>query len=535
MARPQLTLDGNNLEATPGAGNKQWVAKITGTHPKYNYDRDFIMYQKPRTSERDHGITTLENGDIIEIVYFSHGGKEKPRTYQMFWDGEFVEINLVREALDNPEEFAPEPETHECEECGKEFDTERGVAIHAGHVHKDEEDEEEEAEDKPKSPETEGAAVAVTDGDEIVDDAEWKLGERFVIIVPSGKHCSRVVVDMGTKSDRGREYEYITLVDGDDYSKIYSYQRQHLNEMAMSESVIRREGNTTADDGLATDGGVDVDDYAIDPTEIEYDVENQTRDTTNNRTNHVSRIKGTDIWVAYRTWHSGPSEMSHSVKGIGRISFEAVDLDTDDMAAKIREEAASLRVADSDDDDALSLADELVEKADGLAKALETGWQVTSTEYGPRDALYDGWAGVDATTVWVSHVEEAIGHEAEDALHEVGIEKDEYGSAMDIARQTLYDGVSQRRDRWLRPHLDYEARLSFDAEPWELRAIEFEQKSVLQNKMQLAKTAALLREGRPQREIAETLGLAASTTSEHVSRLEDLLDRAVWTTKNIKL
>ena len=35
------------------------------------------------------------------------------------------------------EEFNAEEETHECDECDREFDTERGVAIHKGHKHTD--------------------------------------------------------------------------------------------------------------------------------------------------------------------------------------------------------------------------------------------------------------------------------------------------------------------------------------------------------------------------------------------------------------
>ena len=48
-------------------------------------------------------------------------------------------------------------ETYECPECGKEFDTERGLHIHQGEVHKDSEDSEEseEADDNKESEESE--------------------------------------------------------------------------------------------------------------------------------------------------------------------------------------------------------------------------------------------------------------------------------------------------------------------------------------------------------------------------------------------
>ena len=72
-------------------------------------------------------------------------------------------------------------------------------------------------------------------------------------------------------------------------------------------------------------------------------------------------------------------------------------------------------------------------------------------------------------------------------------------------------------------------------EPWHLRAIVLEENSVLANKTQLAKTAALLEAGHSQREIATKLGLAESTTSEHVSRLNDLLRKAQWTVEHVEL
>ncbi|ELZ88843.1 hypothetical protein C453_01240 [Haloferax elongans ATCC BAA-1513] len=286
---------------------------------------------------------------------------------------------------------------------------------------------------------------------------------------------------------------------------------------------------------VVADGGADVEDYDIDPTKLDYDVENRTKDSQNNRTNYVSRIRGTDLWVAYRTWQMGSSEYDYAIKGIGRVSFESVDLDTDHIAETICDEAERmLSSAPDDDEEAAALADELTMRADELAEALERGWQYTSTEYTPRDHLYEGMAQVDETTVWVSHVEEAISHEAVDALEEVGIEQDDHGSVIDVVRQALYEGVQQRRDHWIRPHLDYEACLTFDAEPWELRALELHQNGVFRGMMETARVQALRETGKRPSEIADTLDVNPSTITRHKNRADEWLGRAEWTAENVE-
>lgn len=93
MGRMTLELDGTDLEASAAKGNKQWVAVITDTHPKYNYDREFVAYQKPKTSDRDSGTASVEEGDVVEETWFSHGGKEKGRVYYQVVDGELHEID----------------------------------------------------------------------------------------------------------------------------------------------------------------------------------------------------------------------------------------------------------------------------------------------------------------------------------------------------------------------------------------------------------------------------------------------------------
>jgi len=138
-----VELRDNKLYAKAQTGNKQWVAVITDTHPKYNYDRDFAAYQKPKTSDRDSGTATVEDGAVIERVRYTHSGKNRKDSFYQLVDGEAYEIDEsdVEAALDG--EIIPdiEPETHECEECGDEFDTSHGLAVHEGIKHSDDDAE----------------------------------------------------------------------------------------------------------------------------------------------------------------------------------------------------------------------------------------------------------------------------------------------------------------------------------------------------------------------------------------------------------
>lgn len=77
-------------------GNKKWVAVLDGEHDKYNYDRDFVAYQQPKTSSRARGKVSLNDGDVLEEVQFSHGGNEKYRRYYVF-DADASEFEEIDE------------------------------------------------------------------------------------------------------------------------------------------------------------------------------------------------------------------------------------------------------------------------------------------------------------------------------------------------------------------------------------------------------------------------------------------------------
>lgn len=171
MAAPDITLAGTDLTTEITKGNKQWVARIAGTDPQYDFDREFVSPYGRGTK-----TVTVEDGDVIERAYFSHGGREKPRVYWIVHEGDLVEIDQddVEDALENPQAYYPEPETHECEECGDEFDSSHGLAIHAGMMHSDEPATETEptVEPTPEIDQQPAAPTLATDGGEAVDEPE---------------------------------------------------------------------------------------------------------------------------------------------------------------------------------------------------------------------------------------------------------------------------------------------------------------------------------------------------------------------------
>jgi len=190
-----VELDGNTLAATANTGNKQWVAVITDTHPKYNYDRDFVAYQKPKTADRDSGTATVEDGAVIERVRYTHSGKNRTDRFYQLVNGEVYQIDeaQVTAALDG--EIVPdiEEESHECEKCGDEFDSERGLAIHQGMVHDN--SDHEESEDTEEATMTESntdntSATAMTDGgtdtEPVADVLEGGINEVIVRTLSHG-------------------------------------------------------------------------------------------------------------------------------------------------------------------------------------------------------------------------------------------------------------------------------------------------------------------------------------------------------------
>lgn len=98
----EIEVNDGELHARAITGQKQWVAVIEDTHDKYNYDRSFVAYQKPRTSNRDSGRVEIEEGAVIENVNYSHSGKTRLDHFYQVADGELHSIDEsdVEDALE---------------------------------------------------------------------------------------------------------------------------------------------------------------------------------------------------------------------------------------------------------------------------------------------------------------------------------------------------------------------------------------------------------------------------------------------------
>jgi len=201
----------NTLYAEANTGNKQWVAVLTDTHPQYNYDREFVAYQKPKTSNRDSGTTSVEDGAVIERVRYTHSQKNRTDRFYQLAGGEAHQIDESDvEAAIGGEIVAdvPDDETHECDECGDEFDTAHGVAVHKGMVHS--EDDEENVPDKEGDQEV---VTSQTDSNEDTDATAVADGGLTVREFGEVRNSDELVRDYRTPPG-GRLYGY-RADDGD--------------------------------------------------------------------------------------------------------------------------------------------------------------------------------------------------------------------------------------------------------------------------------------------------------------------------------
>jgi hypothetical protein len=180
MAAPNVTLDGDELTVEIAKGNKQWVARLDGKDEQYGYDREFVS-PYGRGTER----TVVGTGAVLEMCYHSHGGREKGRRYWVVVAGELVEIDesevdRVLDATVVRIDDESERETHECEECGDEFDSEHGLAVHKGIKHSDDEETEDITGDPAITESDPGgpSPTAMTDGGAVADggdETDWEL------------------------------------------------------------------------------------------------------------------------------------------------------------------------------------------------------------------------------------------------------------------------------------------------------------------------------------------------------------------------
>ena len=77
------------LESNFPTGNKAWVARIIGIHPKWKFDREFL-----NSTRKGVVVSVLQPNDIIELVRYSHSGKNSSRGYyEVQVDGNLLDIS----------------------------------------------------------------------------------------------------------------------------------------------------------------------------------------------------------------------------------------------------------------------------------------------------------------------------------------------------------------------------------------------------------------------------------------------------------
>jgi len=85
-------IEGNHIRANhQPSGGKTWMAKITGKHPKFNFNREFVKPTEKRhssTGKTGVDIFTLENDGYYELEEAWKG-----RQYFRFENGEIKEIS----------------------------------------------------------------------------------------------------------------------------------------------------------------------------------------------------------------------------------------------------------------------------------------------------------------------------------------------------------------------------------------------------------------------------------------------------------
>lgn len=290
------------------------------------------------------------------------------------------------------------------------------------------------------------------------------------------------------------------------------------------------------------DKEVDLAGLDLKPQDIDFDIENHWRDSSTDSSNYLSRIDGTDLWVAYRTWKTDPNQWCSALEGIGRLSIVGIDLDTDVITDMIREEVNRHLLALQEGHEAeAGLYRDVATNAEVFARRLADQW---TKKVGPevlRKATFGGSAGINERFVW-TEFDDSFEKEVQEAWLDVGFSvgdeslegqpKDNVNNAL---RMGLHDAVERQKTRWRNPHANYIGRVRFEAEAWEVRALELEQKSVFQNKPRLSQSMALREEGHRQSEAAKILGVSPPTISQHWSRQDDLLERAHWTLENVEV
>lgn len=216
--------NGTELYAEASTGNKQWVAEITDTHPKYNFEREFIAYQKPKTSKRYSGREVVQDGAVIEMARYTHSGKNDTRRYYQLVGDELHKIDEtdVTKALEEIViDVGPDQEVVD------ELTTFEGVG------------------------DTIATALA-NEGFESIEDV--KSAERDNLLKVNGIGEKTATVILG-EEDNGDDGELVTLTEAPT-----SDQARRRHEVA--DHVANKHGRISEPDTeVVADGGIDVRSY----------------------------------------------------------------------------------------------------------------------------------------------------------------------------------------------------------------------------------------------------------------------------------
>lgn len=266
--------------------------------------------------------------------------------------------------------------------------------------------------------------------------------------------------------------------------------------------------------------------FDIDPTDIEFDIENSQHNNTRGATYHLSRIQDTRIWVHYTTYKT-PDGLGYNIRDMGYLSYDVPDLSTDRMADQIQSELDDAPALDKD------VATALRDRADEIADDLNDEWH-DAVEEVMSDVSHEGVLHVDSGVISASDIE-PYAYELQWAIPDDIRDADDTGVAYGIVREAYQDAAKSAKPNNAGAHDEYGAYIDLDDvdddNAWQLRAVELEQHSVLPR--QTARVQALREQGMQQREIADMLGIDKSTVSRHVSRADDHIKRAEWTVENV--
>lgn len=276
------------------------------------------------------------------------------------------------------------------------------------------------------------------------------------------------------------------------------------------------ETDATTDQTVAADGGQQTAGRQLSDVEIDLDEREpvvRTRDDTNQITYQLYHLRD-DLFA--RTEIHPTRNRTEEIKALGRIEIEPLSLDLDTLRDAVAEEAEQY-------------PDEVSELTDEQLDAIQHGYNETT-----RHAINEGLYGEDEFRFAL--VGPRAYYESQIYTEEMEIIGEEAGlseSQTEIVASTLRDALPGRTHVDQAAHAEFRADLVFDpAEPWEIRALELIDNSVLgiNEPWRLCRVVAL-HEWEPeltQTEIADRFGISQPDVSSYLKTAERRRERARW-------